>query len=143
MSPQKGATFMKIVALIFGAYAVLWGLAPFQEINFPARFILDFSDWPIDNLAAPLDRNTTWLVSIASGLLAALAIFLGLVVAPAIQRGDKKTVTATIYALLAWYLIDGIGSYASGVVSNIVFNTIYLVIAMAPLFLTKPKSTSS
>lgn len=143
MSPQTGAKFMQIVALIFGAFALLWGLAPFHEINISARFILDLSDWPIDNLSTPLDRTTTWLVSIASGLIAALAIFLGLIVAPAIQQNNRKVMTATIYALLAWYLIDSIGSYASGVASNIAFNTIYLILAVIPLILTKPNTKSS
>lgn len=137
MSPRTGAIFMRVVAIVFGVYAVLWGLAPFPEVNLPARVILDLSDWPIDNLASPLDRNTTWLVSIAAGLLAALAIFLGLVVAPAIEQGDREIVKATVYAFLVWYAIDGIGSYASGVTSNIAFNTLYLVLAMLPLILTR------
>ena len=144
MSLRKSAFLMKLVALVFGIYALLWATAPFPNINLPARFILDVSDWPVDNLSVPLDRNTQWLVSIASGLLAALAVLLAFVVAPAIKRGDKNTVRATIYALIVWYVVDGIGSISAGVVSNVFFNTIYLGLALVPLvFITISKDKST
>lgn len=137
MSPKNGARFMRWIAVLFGCYAVLWSLAPFPEFNLPARFILDISDWPLDDLSTPLDKQTTWLVSIASGLLAALAVFLGCVVAPSIETGDKVIKRSTVYALLLWYVIDGIGSVASGVISNVIFNTVYLAGPLLPLLFTQ------
>lgn len=143
MTPKTGALFMRIVALAFGIYAILWGLAPFPELNLPAKLILDISDWPIDALNAPLDRNTIWLSSISAGLLAAVAIFLGFIVAPEIQNKNSSICNTTVCALLAWYVIDGIGSYAAGVISNIVFNTVYLAAAIAPIVLTQPYFSKS
>jgi len=141
MSLDKGSFLMKLVAAIFGAYAILWATAPFSDINLPARFILDVSDWPVDNLSAPLDRNTQWLVSISSGLLAALAVLLAFVVAPAIKQGNRRVIRATISALVVWYVVDGVGSIAAGVFSNVIFNTIYLGLALAPLvMIALPKS---
>ena len=137
MSPDKCASLMKFVALLFGLYALLWSLAPFPDVNLPARFILDVSDWPINNLSTPLDKSEKWLSSIAAGLLAALAVFLALVVAPAIKRKDKDTIRATYLALTAWYVVDGIGSIAAGIPSNVVLNTGYLCLAFAPLILLK------
>lgn len=141
MSPNTCSNLMKLVAAIFGVYAILWSLAPFPDFNLPARFILDISDWPLDNLTTPLDKNTKWLVSIASGLLAALAVILAFIAAPAIKNGDKKTQRIIIYALVSWYIIDGIGSIAADVFSNVIFNSIYLAIALAPLLLVRPVSS--
>ncbi len=133
MSLHFRSRFMLIVSIIFFIYSLLWALAPFAHINLPARIILDLADWPLDNLSSPLDRNTQWLSSIGAGLLAAISIFLGTIVCPAIQEKNTAIIRATIIAMSAWYLIDGIGSIASGVASNVIFNSIYLALVCIPL----------
>lgn len=51
MSRHTGSRFMLVVSALFAIYAILWGLAPYESINFPARLLLDSLDWPIDNLS--------------------------------------------------------------------------------------------
>lgn len=124
---------MMMVAIVFFIYAILWALAPYPSINLPARLILDISDWPVNNLATPLDRNTQWLSSIAAGILAAVSIFLGGIVVPAIKERNTSTIRIAILAMVVWYIIDGIGSIASGVISNVFFNSVYLMLVLVPL----------
>ena len=133
MSLKTRSKFMMVIAVVFFIYSVLWALAPYPSINLPARLILDLADWPLDNLAKPLDRNTQWLSSIAAGILAAVSIFLGGIVVPAIKEGNISIVRTTIVAMVTWYLIDSIGSVASGVASNVFFNSIYLILILTPL----------
>ena len=133
MSAEARSKFMLVIAIIFAIYSILWGLAPYESINFPARFILVVSDWPLDKAAVALDKNSMWLSSIGAGLLAALSIFLGGIVAPAIKQGNRSIIQTTIFAILAWYLIDSIGSVASGIPSNVFFNTVYTVLVLIPL----------
>ncbi len=133
MSLNARAKFMMVVAVVFAIYSLLWGLAPFATINFPSRFILDLADWPIDNLSAPLDKNTMWLSAIGAGLLGAVSIFLGGIVAPAIREGNRSIIRTTILAMVFWYIIDSVGSIAAGVGSNVFFNSIYLTLVLIPL----------
>jgi len=126
MSLDTRAKFMMVVAVIFFIYSILWALAPYPSLNLPARFILDLADWPLDNLDAPLDRNTQWLSAIGAGVLAAISIFLGGIVVPAIKKADTSVTRTTILAMVVWYVIDSTGSVAAGVFSNVFFNTIYL-----------------
>ncbi len=133
MSLNVRANFLMVVSIIFFIYSLLWGLAPFAEINISARLILDLADWPLDNLFTPLDRNTMWLSAIGSGLLAAVSIFLGGIVVPALKDGNRAVIRTTIVAMSVWYIIDGIGSIAAGVGSNVVFNSIYLILVLIPL----------
>ena len=133
MSLNTRSKLMMIVAIAFFVYAILWALAPYPSINLPARAILDISDWPINNLSTPLDKHTQWLSSIAAGILAALSIFLGGIVAPAIKERNTSITQVAIMAMIAWYAIDSVGSIASGVTSNVFFNTIYLALVLAPL----------
>ena len=133
MSINTRAKFMMGVSIIFFIYSLLWGLAPFAEINISARIILDLADWPLDNLSTPLDRNTMWLSAIGAGLLGAISIFLGGIVVPAIKEGNRPVIRTTIIAMTVWYIIDGIGSIAAGVTSNVFFNSLYLALVLVPL----------
>jgi len=133
MSRDTRSKLMLLVAGVFAFYTVLWGLAPYESINFPSRLILDSLDWPIDNLSASLDKNTMLLSSIGAGLLGAIAVFLGGIVAPAIKEGNKSITRTAVVAMLVWYTIDGVGSIASGVASNVAFNSVYLVLILIPL----------
>ena len=133
MSLNARANFLMIVSITFALYSLLWGLAPFSDINMPARFILDLADWPVDNLSTPLDKNTMWLSSIGAGLLAAISIFLGGIVVPALKEGNQSIINTTILAMIVWYIIDGLGSIAAGVTSNVFFNSIYLALVLIPL----------
>lgn len=142
MSTNTRCKIMTAVAIAFFAYAILWALAPFPSINLPARIILDISDWPLDSLDQPLDRNTQWLSSISAGLLAAIAILLAGIVIPAIKSGNTATTNTTIAAFVVWYLIDSVGSYSAGVASNVAFNTVYLVLAVLPLLGLKERSVT-
>ncbi len=132
MTPHNSAKMIKIVTWGFMAFAVVWGLAPYGPISAPSQMLLDLLDWPFGDGGA-LTRSEMWLSSIGAGLTAAICILLLGIVVPAVQAGDKRVVRVTIWAFMAWYIIDGLGSYASGVGSNVFFNTILLVPLMIPL----------
>ncbi|TPW09564.1 MAG: hypothetical protein FD130_2480 [Halothiobacillaceae bacterium] len=42
--------------------------------------------------------------------------------------------------MMVWYIIDSAGSIAAGVLSNVVFNSIYLILVLAPLVCIKGTS---
>jgi len=140
MTPNNSAKMTKIVAWGFFAFAFVWGLAPYAAINAPSRVLLDILDWPFGDGGA-LTRSEMWLSSIGAGLVVAISIMLLGIVAPALQEGNRRVVRVTIWAFVAWYVVDGIGSYASGVGSNVFFNTILLVAILIPLVSVRDKAT--
>ena len=133
MSLELRAKLMQIVAIGFLLFSLMWALAPFTSINLPSRFLLDLLDWPMNNLSAELSRDVMWLSSIGAGLLLAFSIFLIGVVAPAIKAHDKRIIKVSKLAIIAWYVVDSVGSIASGVLSNAVFNTVFFIMVMIPL----------
>lgn len=133
MSLDLRFKLMRIVAVVLALYAIIWGLAPYTSMNISARFLLDILDWPMGSMNETLDRNTKWLSAIGAGLLACLAVLLWGIVAPALKRGDVDVAKTTLLAFVVWYVIDGAGSIAVGVFSNVVFNTFYLIPMVIPL----------
>ncbi len=133
MSLTVRAKFLSIASVVFFFYSIAWAAAPFEDINIIARLILDGADWPFGNYADPLTRYGMFLSSVGGGILAGMSVMLWGIVAPAIKRGDVEVARMTIYAFIVWYVVDGIGSYASGFPANIGFNTVYLVTICIPL----------
>ncbi len=133
MSLSTRSKILYYVAILFLVYSLLWATAPFPSINAPARLILDLADWPLDTFSNPLSRDLMWGSAIASGLLAAISIFLIGVIVPALREGNQGAIRTTIIAMVVWYTIDGVGSVFSGVGSNVFFNTIYLILVLFPL----------
>ncbi|WP_020394185.1 hypothetical protein [Thiolinea disciformis] len=134
MSLEKRAQFMQIVAMILGGYALLWGLAPFELLNWPARFILSLSAGELNQIAQPLTPQVQWLSAIGSGLLMAVAIISYGIIAPALHAEDIKIIKAFKLAMIVWYVMDSVGSLVSGFAINILFNTIFIIAIIAPLW---------
>jgi len=126
---------MRIAITGFLGFAFFWWLATIPSLDWPARFILDISDWPMDGSHDNLSRDARFLSAIGSGLLAGLSFLLLLVVIPEIERGNSAIIRGTVIALLAWYIIDSAGCLLLGIVSNAVLNTIYLATILPPLLL--------
>lgn len=133
MTPKNSVLMTRIAAWVFLIVAFIWGLAPYQTINAPARIFLDILNWPFGDAALILTQSEMWLSAVGAGLLVAMSIMLLGIVVPAIKNQDRKTVRVTIWAFIAWYIVDGAGSIASGVASNVFFNSIFLALILIPL----------
>ncbi len=136
MTPETSAKFIQITAIGFIGFAILWATAPYAGIDVFAQTMLDILDWPYGD-KGPLTRSEMWLSSIGAGLTMAISVMLLGIVVPAINSGDQRIVRVTIWAFVAWYIVDGVGSYASGVGSNVFFNTIFLLMILLPLMLVR------
>lgn len=137
MSPKNSAKTIRIVAILFIIFAIIWGLAPYQAINAPSRVLLDILDWPFGDASPTFTGSEMWLSSIGAGLTAAISIMLIGIVAPAVEKSDRKTARVTILAFIIWYIVDSVGSVVSGIPSNAFFNLILLIAILIPLSCVK------
>jgi len=140
MTPHTSAKFIRITAWGFIGFAVIWGLAPYTPVNAPAHMLLDLLDWPYGDAPALLTRSEMWLSSIGAGMVMAMSIMLLGIVAPAAQNSNKPVVRVTIGAFIVWFIVDSAGSAASGVVSNVFFNMVFLAAILVPLLAIRYES---
>ncbi len=126
---------MRISCYSFLVFAFSWWLATIPNLDWPARFILDVSNWPIDGSANNMALNSRFLSAIGASLLAGFSVLLLLVVVPEIQRGNRSIIRGTVIAILTWYVVDSVGCLLLGVLSNVVLNTAYVAFLLIPLLL--------
>lgn len=132
MKQKAVARLVKYVGWALIVYALIWATAAYQNINAPARILLDVLAWPIGDGMPVWDAQLAWMSSIGAGLLMALGVLFVGVVYPAVKIGDQKVVRVTI---LAWFVVDSAGSVAVGFWPNSVINLIMLVPILAPLLM--------
>jgi hypothetical protein len=128
---------VRVNAVGFALFALVWVGAAIPGLDGGARFLLDLLKWPLDGAPDLLDQNTRWLSAIGAGLTAAFAALSWFVAAPGIDRADHEVSKGALIAISTWFLIDSAGSISSGVASNAIFNLLFLVLYATPLLLMR------
>lgn len=124
---------LKFVSYGLLVFSAIWWSAALPFFDAPASLLLDTMVWPIDGSHDQLDKNTRLLSAIGAGLLVSQAVFFLYVVIPELKRGNTQILRGTTLAVIAWFVVDSVGSVSSGVMSNVVFNSFYLVCLIIPL----------
>lgn len=131
----RSLMLLRLVCYGLLVFVAIWFVAVFPGIDQPARLLLDTIVWPIDGSHDVLSRDARFLSGIGAGLLTAMALNILLVVVPELEVGNFRVLRGAALAIFAWYVVDSVGSYASGVPSNVLFNTGFLLLLLYPLWL--------
>ena len=141
MTPKKCATLLTLVGYGFVIFSLIWVLTAFAPIDRPARLLIDILDWPLDGLPAEPSGEARWMGAIGAGLTCGLGLMFVLIFAPIIRMNDPVTGgivrKGALIGVIAWYVVDSSGSVAAGVPSNAVFNAVFLLLIVVPLYRVK------
>lgn len=134
MSQSFHRFWLKITAIAVGSFGPVFFLGSIPETMEPARWTLDLLSWPLDGATSYASADTRFLSALTGGFLLGwgLTIWcLSMWVYDAAPEGVRKSV---VTGAVAWFLLDSAGSVASGNASNLIFNTLILLIAVGPLW---------
>ena len=126
--------WLKITAVVVGSFGPVFFLGTMQPTLEPARLTLDILSWPVDGGTTYASADTRFLSALTGGFLLGWGVtiwFLSSWVYDAAPEGVRRTVLAGI---LSWFVLDSLGSIASGNPSNVLFNLVVLLIAVGPLW---------
>ena len=136
MPSTHAANALRAVSVAYAGIGLVWATIAFAPIDAPGRLFTDLLDWPLDDVPTTLDPLERWTHAVGAGLLVALAVAFALVVAPAVERGDRQAVRGAALALGAWYVIDTAGAVANGM-GSVGWNTLFLLGWAVPLLLAR------
>ena len=141
MTPKFTSTYMKTLGWGFFAFGLVWVTTAFAGFDAPGRNLIDLLDWPLDGTPTQPSQEARWMGAIGAGLSSGLGMFFVFVVAPLIKHQDtgvRKTIRrGVLITMIIWFIVDGVGSVASGVPSNVVFNFIFFLAATVPVLALK------
>jgi len=134
MSPSFHKLWLKVTAIVIAAFGPIFFLGSMEPTIEPARWTLDFLSWPLDGATTYDSADTRFLSALTGGFLLGWGVTvwcLSTWVYDAAPEGVRKSV---LFGALAWFLLDSAGSAASGNVSNVGFNLVFLLVAVGPLW---------
>lgn len=141
MSPKIAELILKLASIGVLVFGLLLATGSYSNFDYPAQFILDLLDWPLDGNHAEISRDMRWMVSVVGGLLALIAVMMIAIVAPLIGQGNKQIARFGLIGILAWVVIDCVGSVAAGVASNALWNAAFAVPYLLAFGLMDPKKS--
>jgi hypothetical protein len=126
--------YLRFTAFVIGSFGPIFFLGTMLPTAEPARLTLDILSLPLDGLQNYEAPTTRFLTALTGGFLFGWGVTvwcLQLWVYDHAPEGVRKTV---LTGLLAWFMLDSLGSYVSGNVSNVFFNVLVLLLGAGPLW---------
>lgn len=134
MMTHKFHKFWLIVtAIVVGSFAPVFSLGTMIQTSGLASWTLDVLSWSMGthNYEAP---TTRFLTALTGGFLWGWGICIWFLRTWVYDKAPNETRKAVVAGLLAWFVLDSLGSIASGNAINAFFNVIVLIIAVGPLW---------
>ena len=143
MSPKIAVQFLRIVAFGSVLAALLFAIAAIGDPTGMFNIFLSAVIPGSEGVSAIATVEAKMGYAIAGGVFAGFMVMILLITVPAIERGDKAIIRASIYALLIWFIVDSGASIAGGAPMNAVSNAVFLALYLLPLVWTKEPSTAT
>jgi hypothetical protein len=126
--------WLKITAILIGAFGPVFSLGAMGATSGPARWTLDLLGGRLNHPSDYGGTNMGFLSALTGGFLLGWGVTiwcLSVWVYDAAPEGVRRSV---LTGTLAWFCLDSAGSWASGNPTNVAFNVLVLLIAVGPLW---------
>lgn len=126
--------WLKITAIVVGAFAPVFFLGTMEATMEPARLTLDILSWPLDGMTTYESPDTRFLSALTGGFLLGWGVMIWFLSVKVYDKAPEEVRKAVLFGAVSWFLLDSTGSIASGNPSNALFNFIFLLLAVGPLW---------
>ena len=128
MQPHVNITVLRAGSAILIGFGVIVGCSAWPPLAGFIRFLVDLFAWPLDgtqNLAA---SETRLMMAIAGGVMAGWGAMIWMATTRLVQRDPSLLRALVLIPGGIWFVVDSIGSVASGVPVNALVNTGFLLL---------------
>ncbi|MEL6626142.1 MAG: hypothetical protein AAFS00_09105 [Bacteroidota bacterium] len=134
MSQKFHKSWLKVSSIVVWSFAPVFFLGTMEGTIEPARFTLDFLSWPIDGNITYTSPDTRFLSALTGGFLLGWGVMIWCLSAWVYDHAPEGVRRAVLVGFLSWFLLDSLGSIASGNASNAFFNILVLLVGVGPLW---------
>jgi hypothetical protein len=126
--------WLKITAIVVASFGPVFFLGTMISTSAPAQWTLDILSWPLDGLQNYDDATTRFLTALTGGFLFGWGVCIWFLRKWVYDKAPDETRKAVVVGLLAWFVLDSLGSITSGNGINAIFNIVVLLMAVGPLW---------
>jgi hypothetical protein len=140
MSPKTAALIFRANVLFsFLAGGLLWASGAIPGFDAPTVWAFDLLNWPLDGDPGALNETASFMSAIGGGVLFGFGVMNWILVAPAIEAGEHRILNAALASVIAWFIVDSVGSTLSGNAPNVMFNAVILALYALPVLAARGK----
>ncbi len=126
--------WLKITAIVVGSFGPIFFLGTMPATSELARLTLDILSWPLDHVTTYDSPDTRFLSALTGGFLLGWGGTIWLLSVWVYEKAPEGVHKTVLFGLLSWFILDSLGSLASGNASNVIFNILVLLLAVGPLW---------
>ncbi len=127
--------WLHITAIVIGSFGPIFFLGTMESTLEPARLTLDILSWPVDGLTTYESSDTRFLSALTGGFLFGWGVMVWCLAKWVYDKAPEGVRKSVLVGLLSWFILDSLGSIASGNTSNAFFNILVLLMGVGPLWL--------
>ncbi|GAB4122121.1 MAG: hypothetical protein Fur005_16860 [Roseiflexaceae bacterium] len=127
-------TWLLVTAIVVGSFGPIFALGSMAATAELARFSLDLLSWPLDGNPTYQEMGIRFLSALTGGFLFGWGVMIWCLREWVYDLAPEAVRRAVVAGLLAWFVLDSLGSIASGNPINAVFNIAVLLIGVGPLW---------
>lgn len=133
MSQNVHKLWLKVTAAIIVSFVPIFLLGTIPATSAPARLTLDILVWPPDGAQNFAAHEVRFMAALLAGFLAGWGATIWCL-SSIYDAAPEAIRRAVLTGLVLWFVVDGVGSIASGTALNAGFNVIVLLLAAGPLW---------
>lgn len=99
----------------------------------PWLLLFDLVAWPLDGKPSTFSAETFAVNAVVGGVMAGWGVLMYGLSAGPIARGDRDVRRMMIAGLAVWFVVDSFGSFAAGMIGNVVLNIGFALLFLIPL----------
>lgn len=126
--------YLKFTAVVVGSFGPVFFLGSMLATAAPAEWTLDLLSWPLDGRQSYDAETTRFLSALTGGFLLGWGVTIWGLSGRLFDVAPQQVRRVVLSGILSWFVLDSAGSAASGNPSNVVFNTLILLLAVGPLW---------
>ncbi len=135
MTTKLHKRWLLVTGIGIAAFGPVFSLGAVLGTAEPARWSLDVLSWPVDGNMDYGAATTRFLSALTGGFLLGWGVMVLLLRQWVFDAAPDAVRKAVLGGLIAWFLLDSTGSYASGNASNVIFNVLVLATLSGPLWI--------
>ncbi|WP_019955957.1 hypothetical protein [Yoonia vestfoldensis] len=126
--------WLRVTAIVVGVFGPVFFLGTMLPTAGPAALTLDLLGWPLDGAQTFADPTTRFLSALTGGFLLGWGVMIWMLATRVHHHAPEAVRRSVLVGLLAWFVLDSLGSALSGNPSNVLFNILVLLVAVGPLW---------
>ncbi len=133
MTTRMSSMWLKAASVVTILTGVICALASHSSAGGPWLYLFDVLKWPIDGNPAVFNADTRAVNAVLGGVMVGWGVLMFSLSNERMMTAAPNVPRMMTISLLAWFLVDSVGSWAAGLPGNIALNVAFLVMFLPPL----------